>query len=294
MKKVKKNNGEVGEVPGNIKAPKKTRECASQYWSCVWNNYDGEYGEDGEYITDPLRGVLNQIEFEWELDDKGCRYLWRPQEGVEDGTHHLQGCIRFPKRVRPYPGEFPDRLYLCWEKARDWKSLKTYCARDETSTGPIHTNMPGIPKLDDPMEGLSRKPWQKMIMEIIDKPPDKRKIYWFYDSEGQSGKTTFAKYLVIYNQAIYVDGKANDIKHMIADRLKINSMPRIVIFDFVRSKECYVSYEAIEAVKNGIFFSGKYESSQVVFNNPHVICFANFRPDESKLSADRWDIHCIG
>jgi len=29
MKKVKKNNGEVGEVPGNIKAPKKTRECGN-------------------------------------------------------------------------------------------------------------------------------------------------------------------------------------------------------------------------------------------------------------------------
>ncbi len=52
--------------------------------------------------------------------------------------------------------------------------------------------------------------------------------------------------------------------------------------------EDYVSYQALEEIKDGIFFSGKYEGGMKIFNSPHVICFANFSPAEHKLSGDRW------
>ena len=32
----------------------------------------------------------------------------------------------------------------------------------------------------------------------------------------------------------------------------------------------------------------KYESKPVIRNSPHVIVFANFEPDKSALSEDRW------
>ena len=64
----------------------------------------------------------------------------------------------------------------------------------------------------------------------------------------------------------------------------------IVIFDFSRSVEERVNYEIIESIKNDIFFSSKYESGMKLFNVPHVIIFANFYPDQNKLSLDRWDI----
>lgn len=64
----------------------------------------------------------------------------------------------------------------------------------------------------------------------------------------------------------------------------------MAIFDYTRSQEEYISYEALEAVKNGIFYNNKYESGMVVYNTPHVIVLSNFRPDLSKLSADRWRI----
>jgi len=50
----------------------------------------------------------------------------------------------------------------------------------------------------------------------------------------------------------------------------------------------------LESIKNGLFFSGKYESTQVVMNSPHLIIFANEPPDKSKMSADRWHIVRIG
>lgn len=46
----------------------------------------------------------------------------------------------------------------------------------------------------------------------------------------------------------------------------------------------------IEQIKNGIYFSGKYESQMKYDKPPHVVVFSNTMPDQSKLSADRWNI----
>jgi len=91
---------------------------------------------------------------------------------------------------------------------------------------------------------------------------------------------------------MYVTGKCADVKYGIASFLKTNYYLRAVIFDFCRSNEEYISYEGIEAVKNGIFFATKYESDMVMYNQPHIIVFANFPPDlNGKVSNDRWIIY---
>jgi len=66
-----------------------------------------------------------------------------------------------------------------------------------------------------------------------------------------------------------------------------------VIFDYSRSQSEYFNYMAMEALKNGEMFSGKYHSHQVIFSPAKVLVFANYPPDVSKLSQDRWDIYKI-
>lgn len=66
--------------------------------------------------------------------------------------------------------------------------------------------------------------------------------------------------------------------------------PRVILIDYARDQESHISWQGIEEIKNGIFFNSKYESSMVIYNSPHVICFANFKPQEYKLSKDRWNI----
>jgi len=65
--------------------------------------------------------------------------------------------------------------------------------------------------------------------------------------------------------------------------------PDIIIIDIPRSYDIgYLNYTAIEKLKDGLFFSGKYESLTKMFDSPHVICMANFPPDLTQLSVDRW------
>lgn len=61
-------------------------------------------------------------------------------------------------------------------------------------------------------------------------------------------------------------------------------MKRIFILDLSRTCENFVSYDSIEKLKNGFWFSGKYESKMVMIPPPVVIVFANFKPEIDKLS----------
>lgn len=46
----------------------------------------------------------------------------------------------------------------------------------------------------------------------------------------------------------------------------------------------------MEAFKNGRMFSSKYCSVNKQFKIPHVIVFANYTPDLTQLSMDRWKL----
>lgn len=141
------------------------------------------------------------------------------------------------------------------------------------------------------------RPWQEEIIEIINSEPDDRTIYWFWEPAGGVGKSAFTRYVCIKREkeALVVGGKSADIKHGVAAfREKHGVYPRIIFIDIPRSynKE-FLNFEAMENIKNGCFFSPKYESNMVLGNPPHMIVFSNEEPDISKLSYDRWKIKLI-
>ena len=134
---------------------------------------------------------------------------------------------------------------------------------------------------------LELNPWQRALLKEVTSEADDRKIIWFYDPIGGMGKTTIAKYLARNHGALVVSGKKADILHAY-DKQKI------VIFDYTRSMEGFISYSAMEEIKNGCYFSSKYHSQMVIREgNCHVVVFANWVPEFDKLSADRWDFRPV-
>lgn len=258
---------------------------SKHYAYCVtWNNYTEQ---DLEFWQETLKEECQQ-------------WAWQLEIG-ESGTPHIQAVIRFNNKrsFKAIKKLFP-KCHL--EPTKNWKEAVKYCQKTSTSTGQRDVNV--LPdrnsakedevKIDvkDPMEGLQKKSWQIKIDEIISKPPDARSIFWYYDTNGGLGKTTYAKHLALRlaPNFIYLSGKASDVKCGIADMVSKGNNPDVCIFDYTRTSESFVSYEAIESVKNGIFYSGKYESGMVLFNTPHIIIFSNFAPNFGSLSKDRWVI----
>jgi hypothetical protein len=82
-------------------------------------------------------------------------------------------------------------------------------------------------------------------------------------------------------------GQAKDIYHIISKR---DNDTKTVILDMSRSSQYLIDYNLIENVKNGYFQSGKYNSTMTIMPIPHIVVFANFRPNINKLSLDRWDV----
>ena len=143
------------------------------------------------------------------------------------------------------------------------------------------------------MEGLTRYEYQLEIDQIIDNPVDDRAIYWYWDKKGNIGKTTYAKHLCLRKDAIECSGGAKDMQCFIHKKMLEDTWwsPTLVIMDIPRSRsQQYVSMSGIEKIKDGKFLSTKYEPGMCLYDPPHLVCFANEPPDESRLSEDRWHV----
>lgn len=138
-------------------------------------------------------------------------------------------------------------------------------------------------KLEKLYENVSWKNWQLKLIEEVNAKPDPRKIIWYHDEAGNTGKSFLAGYLQTKGAVVLTNGKSADLNYI------YNGEP-IVIFDYTRSMETFVNYGILETFKNGSLCSTKYQGCIKRFPVPHVIVMSNFQPEFNKLSLDRWDV----
>ena len=213
-----------------------------------------------------------------------CKVLIIGAEIGDNGTPHLQGYCEFKTKVRP-KSLFNERIH--WEKARGNKKQNLdYCSKE----GKILISF-GCPK---PLSLITELyPWQLDIEKLIQTTPDDRSIYWYWDADGNVGKTQFMKYCVAKYKALpCIGGKFTDIMNLVFNQDMDET--ECCIFNVPRGHRECISYSSLEAIKDGIVVNTKYETGYKLFNSPHVIVFANFPPDMDALSKDRWIIKELG
>lgn len=215
---------------------------------------------------------------------KHCeRYIFQIEKG-ESGFIHLQLALTLHKKKRlTWLKTHLHRDAHC-EITRNEEAAFTYCMKEESRLkGPwVYPEPPTT--IRDPLEGKTLYPWQQQIKDIIATEPDARTIHWYWEPNGKTGKTHFAKHLWLHHDVCFLqNSKKSDLAYAYNGE-------RIVVLNLPRTSEDFVSYDAIESLKDGMIFSSKYESGAKVFDNPHLIVFANFPPETSKLSEDRWNI----
>lgn len=259
---------QIDTEQGNTKKPVLRSRC----WFLTYNNPPDW---DTLIRTFDFSGVL--------------KYCFQLEKGLKEETDHFQGVVYF-ENARTFDQMKQIDPKIHWEVCKDVRKALEYCCKFETRiAGPWVKGF----KIEMPlMFPKEWKEWQSDLLMRISYKPNDRNIVWIYDEAGGHGKTTLVKYIVSFwkNRAIAVQGRGNDIKYAIANHLNQGKDLDVVCFIFPRSVEEYVSYDAIESVKDGLFFSSKYESGMCVFRSPHVFVFANFLPEMDKLTSDRWEI----
>lgn len=242
------------------------RDSSKKTWIITLNGSNGSYSLKGWIQTHCEKAV------------------WQVEKGNETGYIHIQltMTLKVKQRLSWLKNHFSKEAHC--EVVRNEDAAFDYTQKSDTRVeGPFYWPNPII-SVKDPLEGKTLKTWQAEILEIIKGDPDNRTVHWYWEETGNVGKTALCKHLVLKHGANYVLGKKNDIYHALDSNL------RVLLIDIPRTSQEFTPYEVIEAVKNGMIFSGKYESRTKVFDSPHVFVFANFYPEKHRLSEDRWHI----
>lgn len=223
----------------------------------------------------------------------GCKWVIGKEVG-ESGTKHLQGAVFYknPRSFEAVKKELP-RAHI--EKCKGtWEQNYEYCTKDKD----ILTNWEKEKSIDELIleeeyKDVVWKDWQKDIIDLVEQKPDARAIHWITDRVGNSGKSFLCKYLGLKYDVIVASGKTGDIFNQMRGWREGNPTklrPDIILVDVPRHEYSHVNYAAIEAVKNGYLYSGKYEGGVIKLTRPHVVIFANEEPDIQAMSGDRWRI----
>lgn len=225
------------------------------------------------------------------FDSKRAQYIIGDEIG-EQGTKHYQGYVEFRNGVTMERlKKINERIH--WESTRGSREQNIiYCSKEKVLTSTFKTSKKDLILSD--YINVSWKPWQQDIIRLVRSEPDNRSIYWYWEPEGNVGKSFLVKYLCVKYDALMVFGKAADIKHAVAtneivrEKLETYDEPLIVIMNVPRHAS--VDYKALEQVKDGLFFTGKYDSTMVYIYRVHLIVLSNSAPETSNLSQDRWKI----
>lgn len=247
------------------------------------------------------------------LEDRKAGYIIAYETG-EQGTPHLQGYMELPNPVNMGGAKrlVGNRAHVEVRRRTRYQAWN-YCRKD----GEFYTNLDIKPEDQDlPMikikgQGLvvdqwavmhssmlskyketKWKDWQKELIDIVNGEPDDRTIHWYWEEKGGVGKTYLMKYLYLLSPSttMIAAGKKEDIFNAVTNMRDRNLVPRVVLVDVPRCNSKYVSYAAMEKLKDGCLYSGKYQGGTHVFTNVHVIAVANVPPDLEKMSKDRWRV----
>lgn len=132
-------------------------------------------------------------------------------------------------------------------------------------------------------------PWQKQLFSLIKVENNTRKVYVVIDETGNSGKSTFVRWCMVYKHGrkIPMANDYKDILRMVMDMPTSNcyfvDMPRAI-----NKEKLYQFYSAIEEIKGGYAFDDRYKFQEKIFDPPNVVIFTNRCPDLALLSYDRW------
>lgn len=232
--------------------------------------------------------------------EKKFKFIMGREIAPETGTPHIQGYAGFKGKQLRFSQikKWNGRMKIFNAKGT-WEQNVVYCSKE----GNIYDKFPLSRKellLKKYYSNVEWKSWQQDIIDIVERERESRLIHWFWEPRGKVGKSFLCKFLGMKHEAIIANGKQNDVFNQVKGWLERHEddeeSPKLVVLDIPRKYQESICLATLEQLKNGMFYSGKYEGGDCYFDHPHVVVFANIPPTQEimdNLSEDRWVIREI-
>lgn len=254
-------------ILGNTETKISNRPKEVKQYCFTFNNYD-------DIRLNKLKNTLSTL----------GKWVFGYEVG-EAGTPHLQGYINLKtKKTLVCLKKHIDIDAIHYETCKgSQKQNEDYCCKD----GKWESNYLVAPYVEH-IDNLYN--WQIDINKILSEKPDKRSLYYFFEPNGCTGKTTYQKYVYThFDECVVLSGKGADMKNGIVTYFDKNKkLPKIILINIPRESNSFVSWSGIEEIKDMFFYSGKYEGGMICGDSPHVLLFSNEPPPFDKVSKDRW------
>lgn len=240
------------------------------------------------------------------LDEHCDQWVFQLESGLKTAYCHYQIKLRLKKRQRltQFAAVCKDAGFSKGKLSVESAGGNTfsYETKEESRVegyGPYRDNQSKInhelEQSDPDVQFLDehRAPWQQFIYLQIKHLHDHRHVNFVYDTQGSIGKSTFLKWLA-YNKTVLIVPpfrQTKDILQYVCSSVKQHSAPKAVFIDMPRAMpkdKLAEFYAAVETIKSGFAYDGRYTAQQVLFKCPLVWVFGNVAPDLGLLSADRW------
>ena len=206
---------------------------------------------------------------------------------------HWDNWIRYLKKQDPDNKELKTKRTII-DKVWDCDGLKAALDKNAKSLSDVNAiiSLYGLKPLKSARVIDPNRTWQKEVLRRLDEEPHPRRIVWVYDKYGDSGKSALCKYLMVTDpESCYVVnqmGGMSNFATIIQTAMQSRWNGKVMLIDLARDSQEKAIYEPLESLKNGVVTATKYRGSTMVFDNPHVVVFANFEPDYKRVSVDRW------
>lgn len=277
---------------------------------CTWFRYTIFGKEVGEQGTPHLQGYLQlskQVTMKWLKKNFSAKAHWEVARGsLADNTHYTSKDANVTEYGTPKEESASKRGQAAWhdinatikqlvDQGEDYDII--YLALRDKYPGMTAAFDKAISKwinndIDkrkekDIVSGLQNavlREWQQVCLDQLEHQSN-RHVLWVYDKDGNTGKTFLAKYIRFVKKGFYMENaKKCDIALAWAGQ-------ELVVANLTRDKEDITNYSVFESLKDGLIFSGKYQSAlKFTEKNVKIAVMANWLPVISKLSLDRWQI----
>lgn len=220
------------------------------------------------------------------------KWSYQLEEGEETGYRHYQGrcSLKIKKRLSYVIRHYKPIDGIHWSiTSGENRDNDFYAVKEDTRVAGPWRDTDNNQRIPRDIRGIVLRPWQEELRVLMADTRNTRTVHILYDPKGNSGKSTFTRYMMAHD--------LGELLPCVNDNMALMQVCQCVgpkvcyIIDMPRcmnKDKLYGLYSAIEQIKGGFSYDMRYKYKRCLFDPPNVLVFTNTLPDRALLSIDRW------